>query len=260
MNQGRVIIVGYPKSGNTWLTRLTAELLNSPVKGFLYAERDEIAIEGKERSNTYQVYKSHHQLHEFKNGELEKSKIIYIYRDPRDVSLSGAGYFYKQRNFFNSKYYLLKLVNKLISKFYQNFLDKKAMLDSMINAVLNGDANLNHWCRVSWKTHVLPYLSEPQILVIKYEDLLKNTRLECDRLLEFLEVDDISEKAIETAIHNQTFEVVKKKFLRQGKFRKAFFLRSGKAEQWRKRLSKSEKEKFVLDLGDILEQMGYPLR
>ena len=32
----KIIIVGYPKSGNTWLTRLTADLVGCPVEGFLY--------------------------------------------------------------------------------------------------------------------------------------------------------------------------------------------------------------------------------
>ncbi len=61
----KVIIVGYPKSGNTWITRLTAELLNCPVKGFLYEkDNNEIAIEGLNRTSIYECYKSHHQYNE----------------------------------------------------------------------------------------------------------------------------------------------------------------------------------------------------
>ena len=37
--KNKVIITGYPKSGNTWLTRLIAEALDSPVIGF-YNEAD----------------------------------------------------------------------------------------------------------------------------------------------------------------------------------------------------------------------------
>ena len=34
MTKRRMLVVGYPKSGNTWLTRLAAELLGAPVKDF----------------------------------------------------------------------------------------------------------------------------------------------------------------------------------------------------------------------------------
>lgn len=42
-----VLVVGYPKSGNTWLTRLVAELISCPVKRFFgQPGNPEIAIEG----------------------------------------------------------------------------------------------------------------------------------------------------------------------------------------------------------------------
>jgi hypothetical protein len=52
----RVLVVGYPKSGNTWLTRLTAELLNAPVRGFWNEpHREEIAEEGTWRISDTEV-------------------------------------------------------------------------------------------------------------------------------------------------------------------------------------------------------------
>jgi hypothetical protein len=52
-----VIIVGYPKSGNTWVTRLVAELIGCPVVGFLdYDDQPEIAREGLNRRSDYQCF------------------------------------------------------------------------------------------------------------------------------------------------------------------------------------------------------------
>ena len=88
----KIIIVGYPKSGNSWLTRLVAQLLDCPAKGFLYHEKPEMVTEGLQRDSAYVCYKSHHQWHELKQ-EDQQAKIICITRDPRDVSLSGRSYF-----------------------------------------------------------------------------------------------------------------------------------------------------------------------
>ena len=41
MENETVYVVGYPKSGCTWLTRLVAELLGCPVSGFLGAVNDD---------------------------------------------------------------------------------------------------------------------------------------------------------------------------------------------------------------------------
>lgn len=52
----RIIIVGYPKSGNTWLTRLVAQICNSPVAGFLDANHvivNDFVIEGEEKPKSF---------------------------------------------------------------------------------------------------------------------------------------------------------------------------------------------------------------
>lgn len=54
-----VIVSGYPKSGNTWTTRLVAEAIGCPVKGFWGSDHNEIAIEGAERDSEFLVYMSH---------------------------------------------------------------------------------------------------------------------------------------------------------------------------------------------------------
>jgi hypothetical protein len=57
-----IVVVGYPKSGCTWATRLVAELVRCPVSGFWQSDKKEIAIEGEERVSDFRCYKSHHQL------------------------------------------------------------------------------------------------------------------------------------------------------------------------------------------------------
>ena len=89
----RILVVGYPKSGNTWLTKLVAALVDCPSKGYLEQdERIEISQEGLNRNSNYECWKSHHMLHELQETISCNDKIIYIVRDPRDLAISATHY------------------------------------------------------------------------------------------------------------------------------------------------------------------------
>lgn len=86
MELNTIVITGYPKSGNTWLTRLVGEVTQFPVVGF-WNEPDnpEIAIEGLDRENGGEVYKSHHTVSEIFKHECfipGSTKVICIIRNP----------------------------------------------------------------------------------------------------------------------------------------------------------------------------------
>src|SRR5258708_15888610 len=90
----KIIVVGYPKSGCTWATRLVAELVGCPVGGFWQSRKNEIAIEGEARISDFRCYKSHHQLADLGVRPNDpETWIIYVLRDPRDIALSAANYF-----------------------------------------------------------------------------------------------------------------------------------------------------------------------
>ena len=53
-----IIVVGYPKSGSTWITRLTAELVGCPITGFWnQSNQNEIAREGQDRTSDFRCFK-----------------------------------------------------------------------------------------------------------------------------------------------------------------------------------------------------------
>lgn len=255
----KIIIVGYPKSGNTWVTRLTAQLLNCPVKGFLYdKDNNEISIEGLNRTGNYECFKSHHQYHELLKEDKNSSKIIYVVRDPRDIVLSGTNYFYnlnpvKVNHFKNVNFsYLVSLINHT----FKGLIGWRIMRKRMINAVLNGDKRVHHWCRISWKNHLHSYLLKPKLLQIKYEDVLLNPVRESKRILDFIgEKRSVAE--IEKAVEFQSFNFVKKKFIEKGEIQKATFLREGVSGQWKKGLNKSEKSLLIKSITAEIESLGY---
>ncbi|NER11522.1 Sulfotransferase domain-containing protein [Muriicola jejuensis] len=258
----KIIIAGYPKSGNTWLTRLTATLADCPVKGFLYSDHQEIAVEGTDRISKYGVFKSHHQYQELRNEDVSTAKIIYVIRDPRDIAISGRNFFSVQPYTFKNiewptKNLFLKIINPF--KIVSNKIINKLLLKKEMNkAVLFGNKKIHYWCRISWKSHITPYLENPDILIVKYESLLTNPFHEAKRIIDYIGINKTDKEIIDD-VQSQSFKKKKTQFINQEQIGKASFLRSGKKEQWKSVLSKKENLKFVDILKNELIELGYEL-
>lgn len=58
-----IFVAGYPKSGNTWLTRLLGDALDCPTGGSMpQQDAVEIACEGNDRPGHYVIRKGHFVL------------------------------------------------------------------------------------------------------------------------------------------------------------------------------------------------------
>jgi len=252
-----IIIVGYPKSGCTWLTRLTAELATCPVVGFWHSSHKEIATEKLTRKSEFRCFKAHHQLNNLGlDGEGNSPFIVYVIRDPRDIAVSGARYF----NFTNKK--LRKILGKIpcSGKLYRATIGKfipsqQERLDRMIQDILYGKSIVGYWHGVSWKAHYEPYL-DAGVLFVKYEDMLDFPDKECRRILEYIGVQR-DEQFIKQAIYNQSFKKKKKDYFMKAQVKKAKFLKVGKSGQWIKKLSNEQKKIFVQALKKELELFSY---
>lgn len=255
----QIIVVGYPKSGCTWATRLVAELVGCPVGGFWQSNKKEIAVEGEDRISEYRCYKSHHQLAELGVQPNEpQTWIIYILRDPRDIVISGANYFQFDRfprlaNLFRSlrrgeKLYRHTLYPLLVRQDYR--------LEQMTEALLHGSAAVHNAVRVSWRDHWRPY-ERAGVPIVRYEDLLTAPEEEAARILRHLGIARTPEQ-IATAVRNQSFERKKETLQRQGETGRAKFLRVGKSEQWREKLPAALQQRFTEELGADLAGRGYP--
>lgn len=231
-NKKNIIIVGYPKSGTTWLSKLVAELINCPLKGnWGFSNINDGFTEGDHRISNYNCYKSHHSFNQIsKVEEKEIHKIIYIIRDPRDVVISGLHFFN-----FSSKF------NKIIPNQYKK---KK-----MINAILNGDKKINDWLSLSWEKHVSSYFDK-NILFLKYEDLLDSPLTECKKIFNYIDNIEISKKEVLQSIKKQSFNTIKAK-------KEVHNLRIGSKQYWKKEFTKNEKILFINSLKTILHKFEY---
>jgi len=255
-----IIVVGYPKSGCTWVTRLVAELVGCPVAGFWQSDKNEIAIEGEERVSDFRCYKSHHQLAQLGVRPNDSATaIVYVLRDPRDIALSAANYFQFDRfpklaSFFRSI--------RRGEKFYRHtfeplFASENYRLERMTEALLHGSPTVHNWVGVSWHDHWRPY-QRAGVPIVRYEDLLDTPEDQALQILRHLGIERTPAQ-IATAVRNQSFATKKEALLRMGETGRAKFLRVGKSGQWREKLPAPLQARFAKELGRELAAWSYPV-
>ena len=215
-------ISSFPKSGNTWMRFLIANYFFNPkrlddpavikniirfrtadqimdlannkkidigdVAKYWISAQDNIKV----KSGSYCFLKNHNANvaingHTFTNANLTKA-VIYIVRDPRDVTISASKYYNKD-------------IDETISKIILN--------DKFIS---KGDDPRDIEYVGSWKVNYLSWrFGLPNIpkIIIKYEDLLQDTYTTFKKVLNFLKMIsnfDISEKQLLFSIQNSSFE------------------------------------------------------
>lgn len=228
-----VFLVSYPRSGNTWMRYILANLLHptlewnienlNRVVPDLHQNIPPDYIESQPR-----IFKSHNTFCS------EYPRVIYIYRDGRDISLS---YYHLQKN---------------VRNFKREFPD-------FLLQMLQGKLKFG-----SWQEHVNSWIfnsTEIPLLAIKYEELCEETVGNIELVAKFLgfywNIDEI-----ELAIRKSSFEKQKKDFFKykyDSHWSKGFQggLKGG-AGKWREVFTKELNELFWKYAGEISEKLRYP--
>lgn len=259
-----IIVAGYPKSGNTWVTRLTADLVGCPVAGFWgHPEYQEIAVEGTNRKSPYRCFKAHHSYPELcaTMSGPNPPMVLYVVRDPRDVAISGSHYHTFRKCHIRRHLWLrlaafwLRQCGHTREEAAQRLLTLKRRIAFMVTAVLEGDATITEWCRLPWAEHVSGYL-QAGIPLVRYEDMLAAPEQECARLLAHLGIERDT-CAIRAAVNRHAFQREKERFVLLGETAKADFLRQGRAGEWRNCLTSAQQALFRQRLAGLLRQLNY---
>jgi hypothetical protein len=179
-------LVSYPKSGNTWLRFLIANLLQQePPIGLRDADRIVPAVDGRSKKlfnemSAPRVIKSHYCF------LAAYKRVIYIVRDPRDVAVSQYHYQIKR-----------------------GVLDPGSPMQAFIPRFIAGEVSPYG----SWGEHVGSWLGarrqDPNFLLLRYEDMRVNTLAVAASAARFLGIKDDARR-VELAIERSSLESMRK--------------------------------------------------
>lgn len=242
-----VIIVGFPKSGNTWLARLMGDVLHRPIRGIDTAIP--LAAEGEERGEERGIVRQLHLVPrdecdiddsrypgfvasrwtinpKFHNGE----RVIHILRDPRDVSVAVNAYW-----------------------------GIKDIIHTIKDVVGTGAWPLwgTGWEQYInlWHDTYLPHTTT------RYEWLINDTTSEVKRLLNECQLEPVND--IDAVVQRQSFSEKQKDIARNGENMphgagiQRDNLRKGIVGDWRNVFSIVERELAQDTFGEALIRLGY---
>lgn len=226
-----IFIVGYPKSGNTWMQNLVAAMVYK-----VDAEHmpNSLAQEFVPDVHRKFIYKRFKDIAFFKSHHMPKEKyrrVIYIYRDGRDA--------------MNSYYHMNQALG-LNFTWEDMIIHNKGILHQ-------------------WHEHVEAWLSNPynaEIIYVKYEDLLAAPLIELKKIATFIGVE-ASDEELQSNIDGNSMASMKKKEKKFGldynawKDDKKTFFRKGKTKDYLNHIPPELIQHMEEKYKDTLSKMGY---
>lgn len=226
-----VFIVSYPKSGNTWLRFLIANILKQREEINFHTVHNYVPEVGKQE----EIIDSLERPRIMKSHSLyirEYPKVVYLIRDGRDVYVS---------------YYFHRLKQLPVDCTFREFLKSQDHYPS------------------TWGEHVSSWLmrqSSSNFLIVKYEDLIDDCLKQLKRIAKFLNLKR-SEDQLKLATQKSSFENMRRLELGKGRLYKdhgpKIFMRKGKTGDWKNFFGKDEKTIFKSREGQPLITFGYEL-
>ena len=235
-----LFLVSYPKSGNTWMRFLLANLLritdagasDQPIdfhSAVRYVPEYELHTDEVDLAPRPRILKSHTTFnHRF-------PRVVYLVRDPRDVYVS-----------------------------YYHYMRKRIPGEMDIRSFIRMDGlHPSHW-----HEHVAGWVDQPNVLVIRYEDMIDDTSEQVRRFLRFWDARSFSDDQITDAVERSSFSNMKQIEQRKGRpfaseqLRKLStpFMRSGRAGAWPTHISAEDHDYLVSQMGDLMSRFGYDTR
>jgi len=198
--------------------------------------------------------------HRIWQGEYLESKVIYLYRDPRDVALSCyhfdmAGPHPVIDKDWSFDRYLKERFFKAdeIQALFDEYLIRQTFGTNRID-FFGGSAQWGRWGKhVHFWTQILH--KKHSVFLVSYEELWKYTYAVMIRIANFLGIE-MNSCSVVGAILKSSFDELEKIRARDGVDPKIKGLR-GKPEGWKKMLTEEQNELIWKQFSEIAEKLGY---
>lgn len=236
-----VFILSYPKSGNTW-TRFLIANLAYPEKNpdfsninLLVPDPEAYSKRALAKLPRPRILKSHQYF------DPRYRRIIYIVRDPRDVVLSQY-HFQIKRKVIDESY--------PIEQFVQRFVSGET------SVYASWGENVAGWVATRYNT--------PDFLLLRYEDMISDTRQELTKVADFLGIDadiDRLSQAVERSSAERMRELEKKQSREWTTTKNTRtdipFVRTAKSGNWKTSLPESAQEIIEGAWGPLMRWLKY---
>jgi Sulfotransferase domain len=236
-----VFLVSYPKSGNTWIRFLLANLI-FPEQPATFAnihrlipDPTDSAKRDFDRLPRPRIIKSHDCY------DPRYPRVIYVVRDPRDVVLSQYHYHRKLRKLED---------DSPLEKFVARFLAGETCPHG------SWGQNIGTWL----------YTSEgnPRFLLLRYEDLVADTPRELAKIVAFLNLP-ASQQQIAQAVERSSADQMRKlektqtdkSGLTKGSRKDLSFVRAAGSGGWRSELPAPMVAEIEAAWGPLMRHLGY---
>ena len=238
-----IFLVSFPKSGNTW-TRFLLANLRFPDQPATWANIDRLIPDPTGttkrdfvRMPRPRIIKSHECF------DPRYPRVVYIVRDPRDVVVSQYHYHRKIRKIED---------DSPIEKFVTRFLAGETCPHG------SWGQNIGTWLFTSE--------GNPRFLLLRYEDLVKDTARELAKVVAFLHLS-ASPEQIAQAVERSSADNMRKleqaqtdqQGLTRGSRKDLSFVRAAGSGGWRSELPVPLVARIEAAWGPLMQHLGYEL-
>ena len=275
-------IASYPKSGNTWVRSIISSLIYSADGNFDFDLLQKIK-QFPSKKHFENFTNDFQNINEIKKYWIESQNLINLDKEVKffkthHINCKIGEHAFTNRSNTLGTIYVVRDPRNLINSFTNHYsIDKNTAKNFIISrqSVTGALGEMKKDNKIftilgSWNDHVKSWTNMNQnLLLIKYEDLIKNPLNEINKIIKFLaNLIDFSynEEKINNIINSTSFEVMKKKEAEKGfhesvmdntNENKVNFFNLGKENKWEKYLNSEDQEFIKEKLGLEMKELGY---
>lgn len=219
-----IIVVGWPRSGTTWLARLVIHYLDGPkVKPWIEAEK----------GLHPRSFRVHNMTHEAVMAHIDGGgKIVFTIRDPRDTATSEY-------------FFLHNKVHSVTKMSLVRYLTSSFMVE-----------------RGGWKVYAQRWLDlvdeHYNIVPTRHEALWADRRGELERILHRLDIEPDEASLDHAARVSWQFGSKRPRYIKEENYKKAEpSVLAGQPGEWRRHFGPKEKLLMELYCGGLMRKLGY---